>query len=385
MGAVLLSLVLPVRAGAVTILLGPPDLSASDPFATCDALAPEFCTAKTFIPTSLPEPGAMLVAPADGMITSWRVRGAPPAKLRLRVVKAIGNGQFAGVATSGIAKVSDGVSENPAAIGVLAGSQLGINLENVALTQSPSALLGNANAPGAAWSAYSTGLGDGSSAAPTSAGQGSEPLFNAIVVLAKPLVFNMTSTSGPETGGDVVVINGSHLAVATAVSFGGVPAQIVAASNNQVTVSAPPHPPGTVSVVLSTAAGSNDDSSLATRYTYTAVAPPLPDTAAPKLSVLSISPISFRAKDGAKLSFNSSEPASVRFSVRRKPAGNHGRFKALPGSFAVNAKAGLNQLHFSARLNGKRLKVARYRLLAVATDAAGNRAKALRRTFKIIP
>jgi hypothetical protein len=378
-----LLMVLPAQAGAVNVVLGPPVLSASDSFASCDALSPNFCTAKTFIPTSLPEPGATLVTPADGTIISWRVKGAPPAKLRLRIVKAAGGGQFTGVATSGIAKVSDGVSDNPAAIGISAGSQIGVNVENVALNSFPTTL-GNLNAPGAAWSAWSPGLADSSTSAPTASGSGSEPLVNATVVLAKPLVFDLTSTSGPETGGEIVVVNGFHMAIATGVTFDGIPAQILAAANNQAMVLTPPRAPGTVNVAITTAGGTSDESA-ATRYTYNAVPPPPPDTKAPVLSAFSIAPLSFKAKAGATISFKSSEAASVKFTVLKKPANNHGRFKALPGSFSQQATAGANKLHFDARLKGKRLKPGRYRLAAVATDVAGNRANALKRTFKVLP
>jgi len=375
--------VLPAQAGAVTILLGPPTLTTSDFTSSCNALTPDFCTAKTFIPTALPEPGTTIVTPADGTITSWRVKGAPPSKLRLRIVKAAAGGQFTGIATSGVAKASDGASDNSAAIGILAGSQIGVNVENVALNSS-STTLGNLNAPGAAWSEYIPGLADNATASPTLTGTGSESLVNATVVLAKPLLFNLTSTEGPETGGDIVVMNGFHMAIATGVTFGGVPAQILAAGNNQVTVSAPAHAQGTVNVAVSTAGGTSDESA-ATRYTYVPVVPPPPDTKAPELGGFSIAPVFFKAKAGATIFFKAPEDATVKFSVLRKPADNHGRFKPVPGSFAESAVEGANRLHFDARIDGKRLKPGRYKLVAVATDTAGNRAKGLKRIFKVLP
>jgi len=378
LGVLFLALVLPVRAGAVTIQLGPSNLAPEDPFATCDSFTG--CTAKTIIPTSLSEPGATLVTPADGTITSWRVHGNPPPFLHLRIVKATGNGQFTGVATSGVAKFGDGIASTGVAIGIAAGHQLGIEMRG---TNPATKLFGNSSAPGASWSEYAGGLPDGATAPPTLSAAGAEPLFNATVELFRPLVLNMTSTSGPETGGDIVVINGVHLAIATSVTFGGVPAQILIAGRNQVMVSAPPHAPGPVGVVVTTAGGVNEDSPQ-TSYTYTAVPPAPPDTTSPVLRGLTISPISFRAKAGANLSFRSSEAASVRFRALKKPASNRGRFTPVPGSFTFAAKAGPNRLRFNARLNGKRLKVGRYRLVAVAKDAVGNRSKPLRRTFKII-
>jgi IPT/TIG domain len=382
LGALALALfALPASASAATILLGPPNLAAADPFATCDALAPEFCTAKTFIPTALSEPGAMLVAPADGTITSWRVRGAPPGKLRLRIVEDAGAGQFTGIATSGIAKVSDGKGDTPTAISIGAGQQLGVSLENAPLSSTPSVLLGNSAAPGAAWSAYFPGLPDEVTASPTATGSGSEPLFNATVLLATPLLFNLTSTVGPESGGEIVAINGFHLAIATSVSFGGRPAQVLSARNNQIVVATPPHPPGPVSVTVTTAGGSNPDSP-ANLYTYTPVAPPASDTSAPQLSGLSISPAAFTAKQGADISFRSSEAATVRFTLQRKP--RRSAFRTIRGSFTAPAQAGPNRLRFDAKWNGRALSPGRYRLLAVGTDALGYKAKPKRRAFKVL-
>jgi len=377
-----LLLALPAPASAVTILLGPPSLAASDPFASCDALAPELCSAKTFIPTALSEPGAMLVAPADGTITSWRVKGAPPGKLRLRIVKDMGAGQFKGVATAGIANVSDGKGSTPAAISIAAGQQLGVNLENVSLSSYPSTLLGNASAPGAAWASYFPGLPDEATAAPTATGAGSEPLFNATVLLAAPLLLGLTSIAGPESGGDIVVIKGAHLAIATSVSFGGVPAQVISARANQIMVATPPHPPGPVSVTVTTAGGSNADSP-ANLYTYTPVAPPPPDTSPPRLAPFSISPYAFKARNGAKVSLGSSEAATVRFTLQRKP--RRGPFKAIAGSFSEQLDPGPNQLRFDTRFNDRLLEPARYRLLAVGVDASGNKSKAKRRAFKVLP
>ena len=39
---------------------------------------------------------------------------------------------------------------------------------------------------------------------------------------------------------------------------------------------------------------------------------------------------------------------------------------------------------FAGRMNRRKLKVGRYRLVAVPTDAAGNRGQAIRRGFRII-
>ncbi len=120
------------------------------------------------------------------------------------------------------------------------------------------------------------------------------------------------------------------------------------------------------------------------------------------LSALTISPTAFAAapkgatvsrarkkKYGAKITYRDSQAATTTFTVLmpvtgrtqgrscRKPskANRHGKrctiYKAL-GSFTHADVAGLNSLHFSGRLNEKKLAKGSYRLQAVPHDAAGN-------------
>jgi len=392
---------LPASASAVTITLGPPSLSSSDPFASCGV--GNSCTTKTFVPTAVP--GATLATPADGTITSWRVKGVLPYRLFLRVVSAAGGGRFQGVMKSGVAQQSDGNGSTPAAIGIKAGQQLGIELESDSPHASTSSVLGDATAPGAAWSEYAPGLPDNATAAPTSTGTGSVPMFNATVELFEPEVFSMTSTQGPSTGGDVVALTGTHLAVVDAVTFGGVPAAIQRADNNQVVAVSPPHPPGVVEVVVHTAGGSSIDSA-ADRYQYVPVAgPPPPDTVKPALRAFRIAPNAFHAikgasraviskrrgkrqrkRLGARVFYRSSEAATVRFSVERQTRRRGGkRYLKVRGSFAHAGRAGTNSFKFTGRVNGKLLPRGRYRLEARAIDSAGNRSqKVVRRGFRIV-
>jgi hypothetical protein len=132
-------------------------------------------------------------------------------------------------------------------------------------------------------------------------------------------------------------------------------------------------------------------------------------TSAPKplagvITALTISPNAFSAapkgatisrakkakkKYGAKISYRDSQAGTTTFTVLmpvtgrtqgrscRKPskANRHGRrctlYKAL-GTFTHADVAGLNSLHFSGRLRGKKLAKGSYRLQAVPNDAAGN-------------
>lgn len=373
-------------AGAVTITLGPTDLSAGDPFAECGIS----CTTRVFVPTAIP--GATLVTPADGTIVSWRVKGAPPKHLRLRVVRALGDGRFTGVNTSGIAAQSDGVGSTPAAIDVDAGDQLGIELETNFPTIDPSVLLGDASVPGATWSGFTPGLGNGETAAPSESGAGAAPLFNATVELFEPRIVHMTSTFGPVTGGDVVVLTGQHLAIAAAVKFGSAEAQVLKADGNQVIAVAPPHEPGVVEVTVQTAGGSSIDST-ADRYEYRPVVPPDPGPdVPPTLTALRLSPRAFAtarrgpsataaARTGAVVSFRSSEAARLTFRVQRR-AGS--RYLAVRGSFRRAAAAGQNSFRFTGRLRGRALRPGSYRLLARAFDGGGKASKPVRRSFRIV-
>jgi hypothetical protein len=120
------------------------------------------------------------------------------------------------------------------------------------------------------------------------------------------------------------------------------------------------------------------------------------------LSALTISPSAFLAapkgatisrakkkKYGAKITYRDSQAGTTTFTVllpsvgrrqgrsckRPGKANRRGKrctiYKAL-GSFTHTDTAGANSLHFSGRLNGKRLPKGSYRLQAVPHDAAGN-------------
>ena len=380
-------------AAAVTITLGPTDLSAADPFAECGTE----CSTRTFVPTAVP--GAMLLTPADGTITSWRVKGAPPKRLRLRVVRSAGGERFTGVDTSGIATVSDGSGSIPAEIDIDAGDQLGIELETSFPTVDPSVLLGDATFPGAAWSGFTPGLPDGATASPSETGGGATAQFNATVQLDKPQILHMTSTSGPSSGGDIVVFTGQHLALLTAMRFGAVPAQVLKADNNQVIAVAPPHPPGTVEAVIETAGG-DSTASLADHYTYAPAPPPVDAAAAPpKLWRVNLRPRSFRAARrgpsaraaarrgrkgrpvGTRVSFRSSTAARIRVVVQRRIRRG---FRRVKGGVNRRAVAGQNAFRFTGRIRGRTLPAGRYRLLIRAIDAEGKRSREVRRGFRVL-
>ncbi len=146
--------------------------------------------------------------------------------------------------------------------------------------------------------------------------------------------------------------------------------------------------------------------------------PPARDTVKPVASALTVGPAAFPAasrgaslaarkprkprKTGTKVSYRLSEAASVRFTVERARAGRRvgrrclaptranrkrpkcTRFTAAAGSFTHSGKPGANSFRFSGRIGGRKLAPGAYRLVAVPTDAAGNRGAAIRRAFTVV-
>jgi hypothetical protein len=131
-------------------------------------------------------------------------------------------------------------------------------------------------------------------------------------------------------------------------------------------------------------------------------APPPSDTTEPLLSALSLSPARFRAaasgpsiaaRVGSRVSYRLSEAAAVLFRVEQARPGRRAggrcvkprrsnrrarrciRYVTLRGSFSHQGGAGANGLRFRGRLRARKLRPGRYRLRAVATDAAGNRSR----------
>ena len=138
-----------------------------------------------------------------------------------------------------------------------------------------------------------------------------------------------------------------------------------------------------------------------------------PDRLAPRFLRLALSPVAFAAFSsgpsvrnssarGTRVTYRLSEAATATFRVQRVVAGrrvrgrcvrptraNRGRprckrYRTLRGGFRHTGTAGLNRFRFSGRLRGRKLRPGRYRLVATARDAAGNRSKPARRLFRMI-
>ncbi len=142
-----------------------------------------------------------------------------------------------------------------------------------------------------------------------------------------------------------------------------------------------------------------------------APATPAADVTRPVLSGLALRPARFRAaarggsvvkRGGGRISFRLSEPASVRFTAERvvpgrrsgarcvavRPANRSAkpclRYVKVLGGFTKAGAKGAGSLRFSGRLRSRKLAAGRYRLRAVATDAARNASRAQVAGFTIL-
>jgi hypothetical protein len=125
----------------------------------------------------------------------------------------------------------------------------------------------------------------------------------------------------------------------------------------------------------------------------------MPDRTRPVLSGLSVRPRRFAARRGATIRYRLSEAATVTFSVerarrgwrkggrclpRRKTGRRCTRYVRVRGSFTHAGHTGRNSRRFNGRMNGRRLKRGRYRLVAFARDAAGNRGGTVRAGMRVV-
>lgn len=112
-----------------------------------------------------------------------------------------------------------------------------------------------------------------------------------------------------------------------------------------------------------------------------------------------------KAPRGTKVSFKLNQAATVRFTVTRRLKGRKSkrgkktvcvkptkknrkkksctRVVTLKGSFSRNGATGTNSFHFTGRLNGRKLKPGRYKLVATPT-AGGLKGKATSTGFRIV-
>lgn len=213
-------------AGATTITVG----SVLPPGSTPE----EFKEVGTLFNTGLPEKGANLSSPVNGLIVRWRVQGAVGGPFTLRVLRPNGSGAYTAVGSSSPATpLSEGVQTFPANIQVKAGDLIGVDPTNA------SDKIGVATVAGAGFaSLFPTPL-EGATVAPRPGVSGKEIELSA-EVQPQPVVKAADPTFGPMTGGTKVKITGTDLGGASAVMFGEVPASSFSVeSETQITAVAP--------------------------------------------------------------------------------------------------------------------------------------------------
>jgi hypothetical protein len=333
------------------------------------------------------DPAVLVSAPADGTVTEWRVGvSGGPGTFHLRILRPLPGGSFASVGRSEAAVSLNTAFPNPTNLPIHAGDRIGVE---VAATDAGA---GISRGSGGGYSIWNS-LPDGTSSVASGVAAGTLKL-NATVELAAPVITGVVDAEG-----GTVRITGDHFAGATAVGFGSSAATLFdVVSTNQINALPPPGT-GTVPVTVTTAGGTGTGS-----YTY-------PDSVSPGISLLTLAPARFSAANsgpsliaatvGTQVIYELSEPATTRFTVqrahrgrrkgrrcvptRRAPKGRKcTRYKTVRGSFSHAGSAGLNRFRFMGRLRGRALKPGKYRLVAIATDQAGNRSKPRRRGFKIV-
>jgi hypothetical protein len=118
------------------------------------------------------------------------------------------------------------------------------------------------------------------------------------------------------------------------------------------------------------------------------------DSVAPAISGLVASPsrfavgrrataVSARVARGTRFRFRLSENATVRIKILRRVPGTRNRFRKV-GTLRRQLTSGSRSVRFSGRLGRKALRVGRYRAVATAIDATGNRSAPIRVSFRIV-
>lgn len=215
--------------------------------------AVKFGQVQTFFNTAIPEKGANLVSPVSGTIVRWRVQGAKGGPFYLRVLRPNGSGAVAGAGTSNPATPSGaGLQTFTANLPIHAGDLIGID------PTSAEDEIGVAEVAGASYGFIFPPPFDGATVAPSGSVAGKEIELSA-EVQPTPAITSLAPNFGSIAGGTSVVITGTNLNSASAVTFGTVPATtFTVESETQITAIAPPSASaGTVDVTATTIAGTS--------------------------------------------------------------------------------------------------------------------------------
>ena len=225
----------------------------------------EFNSPGTYANLALPEAGTHVTSPVTGMIVRWRITNSSGGPYTLRVLRHVSGSTFEGVGTSTPqTPVSTATQTYETSLPIQAGDAIGLNGE---VKGKVGLALG---VTGAEYLLWAPPLADGVFAAGVGA-PSKEIGFNADVE-PQPSVTSIAPVSGPASGGTSVVIAGTELAGASAVTFGSAnAAAFTVDSPSKITATSPPSTvPGAVDVTVTTAGGTSPTVA-ADSFTYTAL------------------------------------------------------------------------------------------------------------------
>ena len=237
------ALVAAVAAGATTVMVGSvlPPIFKSTPF---EGVRTEFNS-------KLPESGANLGSPVTGAIVRWKMQGAVGGPFTLRVLHPNGYGAYTpSGASQPVTPSGTGIETFSAQLPIRSGDIIAVDSSN------PTDQIGVAEVPGAAYGLFSQSPLEGTTLAASETKTDQEIELSAEVQPA-PAITAVSPAEGSVFGGDEVMITGTNLEGASAVTFGEVPAtSFSVVSETQITAVAPPQVAiGPVDVNATTAAG----------------------------------------------------------------------------------------------------------------------------------
>jgi hypothetical protein len=415
--ALALAMLLPAYAQATTVTMGDPNvpLETHDTF-ECKPCMPGLTLAQGFTPD-----GEVNFAPAPGLITSWRVKGA--GKVKLSVLESVEGGGWVAVGTSAVATNTDG-QPNPTSLPIGFDDMIGVEL----VTGPNRSAVEDDPLESSEVLEWLPPLTNGEAGRePNRPEHGARVELNAEVVL-RPVISSLAPASGSTTGGNAVKIGGLYLSGATSVTFGSAPASSFSVdSSNQITAIAPATGASTVDVRVTGPGGSSEAVS-ADKYTFTAPAAttnpaptplaqgaPVFAPAKPAVTGLGESAVRWRrgrslphissassAPVGTTFSFSLNEPAAATFTFTQSVAGRRARGRCVTpnpgnahkprckrtvtvGSFTASGNAGQNKVRFQGRLSSaKTLKPGTYAFSVTAHDAHGLKGVSRSISFTIV-
>jgi hypothetical protein len=208
---------------------------------------------QTLFNTSLPEKGANLSSPVDGVIVRWRVLGAVGGPFSLRVLNPNGSGAYEAAGTSAaVSPTSKELQTFTTSLSIHKGDLIGIDPSN------GTDEIGMAAVPGANYAFIFPPPFNGSTVAPSGSESGKEIALSAEVQPA-PVVLQLEEFEGSIAGGTLVKIKGENLTGATGVKFGDVPAAGFNVESDTLITATSPRVlnPGFADVTVTTAAGTS--------------------------------------------------------------------------------------------------------------------------------